>query len=192
MAMIGKPRSKRKGRREQCGDCAEPPLFHELHQHEQQRRDQGCFFRKHGEPEEQSHRRQLVRPACVIQVERDAPERERGGEDIGMGQRTLREPDGIERSKQCDGSSAELAEQWPGDPVDGQQSERRGRCILPYACRSARTHRDATTRPAAPTAAAGARCSMCSVGPACRCESSQTPRGCSTRPRPRSRAGAAA
>ena len=59
---------------------------------------------------------------CCGEIVGEGPEGEGGGEDVGVGQRTLRKPDGIDRREQRGGNRCGSSEQLAREAVDGQQS----------------------------------------------------------------------
>ena len=56
-----------------------------------------------------------------LEVEGKSPEGEGGGEDVGVGERALRVPDGVEGGEQGGGDGGRCAQQVAGKPVDGEQ-----------------------------------------------------------------------
>ena len=56
-----------------------------------------------------------------FEVEGEAPEGEGGGEDVGVGEGALREPDGVDRGEQGGGDGGGCAEQVAGEAIDGEQ-----------------------------------------------------------------------
>jgi hypothetical protein len=64
------------------------------------------------------------RQFCGGQVEREGPEGEGGGEDVGVGEGALGVPDGVDGGEQGDSEGRDVAEQPLGEAEDGQQAGR--------------------------------------------------------------------
>jgi hypothetical protein len=55
------------------------------------------------------------------EVEGEGPKGEGGGEDVGMGQRALREPDGVDGGEEREGEGCAGVEEAGGQAVDGRK-----------------------------------------------------------------------
>jgi hypothetical protein len=91
-------------------------------------RDDGGLFGEGGEREEREGGELAAGLVWLrwrrLDIDAEAPEGEGGGEDVGVGQGALREPDGVERGEQSGDAGGAGAEQIADEAEDREQ--RRG------------------------------------------------------------------